>query len=87
MQLARTERFKRAYRRLTPAEQRAVTKTIENLFAHGFRYPALHVKRIMGTANIWEVRVSRGCRMTFQLDGETLLLRNVGEHDATLYRP
>ena len=87
MELARTARFKRAYRALSPQQRELARKAIENLVARGFRYPALHVKRIKGTANIWEARVGRSCRMTFQLDGETLILRNIGEHDATLKRP
>jgi mRNA-degrading endonuclease RelE of RelBE toxin-antitoxin system len=87
MQLAWTERFKKACRRLTLAQQEAAKKALQNLTAHGVRYPALRVKRIRGTANIWEGRVSQGCRMTFQFDGETLLLRNVGEYDAALDRP
>ena len=87
MRLERTERFKRAYKRLSRDEQDLSKKALRNLLGQGLRYPALHVKRIKGTRSIWEARVSRGCRMTFQLDGDRLILRNVGAHDATLDRP
>ena len=87
MNVARTERFKRAYKGLSPRERERVKRAIALLMEHGFRYPSLHVKRIKGTAHIWEVRVSLACRMTFQIEEDTIVLRNVGEHDATLDRP
>jgi len=45
------------------------------------------VKRVKGTRRIWEARVSRSCRMTFAIHGDTYLLRNIGEHDEVLTRP
>ena len=45
------------------------------------RHPSLRLKRIRGTADIWEVRVSRSYRLTLQLAGDTYLLRRVGSHD------
>ena len=87
MRLERTERFKRAYKKLSLDEQEQFKKALQNLLRHGARYPSLHMKRIKGTRSIWEARVSRGCRMTFEIDGDRLMLRNVGAHDATLERP
>jgi len=40
-----------------------------------------------GTAGIWEARVSRSLRMTFQVEGDTAVLRNIGRHDETLENP
>ncbi len=48
------------------------------------RHPGLRVKHMKGTASMWEARVSRSCRMTFEIRGGTYLLRNAGEHDETL---
>jgi len=31
--------------------------------------------------------VSRSCRLTFEIHGDTYLLRNIGEHDKVLGRP
>ncbi len=87
MRLERTERFKRAYKKLSQQEQEQFKKALSNMLQHGARYPGLHVKRIKGTRDIWEARVSRGCRMTFEIGGDRLTLRNIGEHDATLERP
>ena len=86
MKIARTERFKRAYQRLSQRETQQARKAIEML-VRDFRYPSLRMKRIRGTAHIWEARVSRGYRMTFQIQGDMIVLRNIGEHDATLKNP
>ena len=45
------------------------------------RHPSLRLKRIRRTADIWEVRVTRGYRMTLQLAGDTFIFRRVGPHD------
>jgi hypothetical protein len=42
---------------------------------------------MQGTENIWEARVSRSLRMTFEFEGHTIILRNIGLHDETLERP
>jgi hypothetical protein len=31
--------------------------------------------------------VSRSLRITFQIEGDTIVLRNIGQHDETLERP
>ncbi len=86
MQFVRTERFKRAYRKLEPAEQELVKKALRQL-AVDRSYPGLRVKRLQGTAAVWEMRAGRDIRITFELTDEAYLLRNVGHHDATLRRP
>ena len=45
------------------------------------RHPGLRVKRMQGTADIWEARVTASSRITFNLEGERILLRTVGDHD------
>ncbi len=86
MHIARTERFKRAYKKLQPRDQERARKAIELLLAD-MRYPSLQAKRIQGTAKVWEARISLSTRMTFELDGDTIILRNIGEHDPTLKNP
>jgi len=84
--MAWTERFKRAYRQLGPENRAQARKAISQL-ADDARHPGLRVKRIRGTKGIWEARVGRSCRLTFQVEGGTILLRNIGEHDEVLGRP
>jgi len=86
MKIARTESFKRAWKRLTKGEKSLARKAITNL-ALDIRYPALRVRKIKGVKDIWEARISLSLRMTFQIEGNSILLRNIGRHDETVGRP
>ncbi len=86
MKIARTARFKKAWTLLTRGEKSLARKAIGNL-ALDMRYPALRVKKIKGIENIWEAGVSLSLRITFQIEGKTIILRNRGRHDETLERP
>ena len=86
MKIARTDRFKKAWGQLTKREKTLARKATANL-AVNIRYPSLRVKKIRGTENIWEARVSYSLRMTFQIEGNTIILRNIGHHNETLGRP
>ena len=86
MKIARTARFKKAWEQLSKGEKSLARKAITNL-ALDIRYPALRVKKIKGVKGIWEARISLSLRMTFQIEGNTILLRNIGHHDETVSRP
>lgn len=86
MRIARTENFKKAWKQLSEEQKALARKAIDNLITD-MRYPALRVKKVKGTEHIWEARASRSLRMTFQLEGDTIILRNIGQHDETLERP
>jgi mRNA-degrading endonuclease RelE of RelBE toxin-antitoxin system len=80
MRLARTNRFKRACRKLKAEEQALADKALRFL-ASDLRHPSLRVKKIKGTDKIWEARVGRTIRLTFEMHGDLLVLRNIGQHD------
>jgi len=86
VKISRTARFKRTWQELTEEEKELGRKALRNL-ATDLRYPALRVKKMQGVEHIWEARVSRSLRMTFELEGDTIILRNIGRHDETLERP
>ncbi len=86
MPLRVTRRFKRSYRSLSQKDQKRVQKALRQM-ADDLRYLSLRVKRIQGTSKIWEARASRSLRITFEVEGENLILRNVGSHDAALRKP
>jgi len=86
MRIARTVRFKKGWKELNKQEKALAGKAINNL-AIDIRYPALRMKKMKGTEYIWEARVSRSLRLTFQIEGDTIILRNIGRHDETLERP
>ena len=83
--LAWLPRFARDYRKLSSELKPRVRHTLLQM-EQNLRHPGLRVKRMQGTADIWEARVTQSCRITFNLDGELILLRTVGDHDV-LKRP
>lgn len=86
MILVRTERFKKAYHRLPlEIQQRAKEKLL--LLESNSRHPSLQVKKIQGISNVYEARISLNYRMTFQISGNEMILRNIGPHDSTLKLP
>ena len=86
MKITRTARFKKAWKELNEEEKDLARKALRKLAAD-LRYPALRVKKMQGVEHIWEARVSRSLRMTFQIEGGRIVLRNIGRHDETLERP
>ena len=83
--LAWLPRFERDYRKLSPDLKVRVDRALLQM-EHDLRYPSLQVKKMRGTDDIWEARASQSCRVTFNLDGDLILLRTVGDHDV-LKRP
>ena len=86
MRLEYTDRFQRAYNDLTDQDAERVKKALR-LLAENPRHPSLRVKRMQGTDQIWEASASLSIRLTFEMHGELIVLRNVGAHDETLKRP
>lgn len=85
MKLVFTKSFKRDYNSLPERIQEKVDKQLEFLLKD-LNYPSLHAKKVQGTDDIWEARVSKSYRFTFQIEDGYYLLRRVGTHD-TLNNP
>ncbi len=80
-------RFKKAYRKLPPDIQKKVRKALR-LLADNPRHPSLRTKPIQGAAGIYEARVDRNYRMTYErLPGDIVRVRVVGKHDEALKNP
>jgi mRNA-degrading endonuclease RelE of RelBE toxin-antitoxin system len=73
-------RFKRNYKKLTEMSKERVNHALIQM-EQNLSHPSLGVKKIKGTKNIWEARASISLRITFNLKGDTIILRTVGEHD------
>ena len=89
MRLARTERFKRAYTALPLDVQSRVDRALRVLLRDP-TYPGLRVRRVLGLAKgnrVFEARVNGGRRITFNWEGDDIILRNVGPHDITSRAP
>ena len=80
-----TDRFKKAARKKPRQMQEAIAQRIQML-ASNPRHPQLRTHKMQGRQNVWEAYVDNdGNRITFQWDGDVILLRNNCNHDM-LYR-
>ena len=81
MEILFTEQFEQAYEKLTKTEERSVRKALTLLLGDNPKHPSLRVKKMEVRKNIWEAHLSKRLRMTFEMAGEIIVMRNVGEHD------
>lgn len=79
MKIRRTNSFLKDYKSLPENIQSRVDKQL-NLLLKDSRHPSLRLKKLKGT-NIFEVRVTKGHRLTFGYHEGILELRRVGTHD------
>jgi mRNA-degrading endonuclease RelE of RelBE toxin-antitoxin system len=86
MPIVFTDRFVRAYDQLPGEIQKKVKKALRLLDSDA-RHPSLQVRPIQGLSGIYEARVDRKYRMTFEFDGDLRIMRNVDNHDECLKRP
>ena len=86
MKIRAYKSFKKHYKSLPKDIQAKVDKQIEILETN-YLYPSLHTKKIKGKEGIWEARVDIHHRMTFEIVGDTIYLRVVGNHDNVLKNP
>ncbi len=75
-----THTFKKSYEGLPQEIQVRTDKTLL-LLEKNLQYPSLHVKKMEGTNDIYEWRISDNYRGTFQKIGNMVYLRKVGTHN------
>ena len=80
MEVRFAQSFEADYRNLPKIIQTAVDRKLF-LLLKNFRHPSLRAKKMEGYRNIWEVRVSKGYRFTFNIVENAYLIRRVGVHD------
>jgi hypothetical protein len=81
-----TGRFVKQYTRLPENVRRKVDKAL-TMPEVDFRYPGLRSHPVEGAPGIIEAYVDRKYRMTFERRGNTLVMRNVDNHDDCLKNP
>ncbi len=87
MKIVFTKPFVEDYRNLPHNIQLRVDKSL-SLFSENPKHPSLRIKKIQGvTAKIFEGRITRDYRFTFQIEKDTYLLRRVGPHNQALKKP
>lgn len=72
--------FLKDYKGLPKHIQQQVDRAL-TLLAQNPHHPSLHTKRIIGTRDVWEVRVTLAYRLTFNWELDLVTLRRVGTHD------
>lgn len=80
MKIAFTPPFRKDYQGLPVGIQEQIDAQITRLLENP-RHPSLRCKKMEGRAAIWEARVTKGYRLTFEIVDDVYLLRRVGTHD------
>jgi len=75
--------FLRDYASLPESVRRRAEKQIRLLLQNP-RHPSLRARKIQGSTDIYEARVTEAYRMTYKIAGEALRLRRIGAHE--IYR-
>jgi len=89
MIIERTDRFKKAYKKLDKQSQKVINQALI-LLVDDLSHPSLRVKKMKGYHNpdLWEMSANMDLRITFEfIKPNTLILRNCSHHDATLNNP
>lgn len=82
-----TRRFLKSFARLPKAIQEKIKKQIA-LLAENPRHPSLRTKPVQGADGIYEARIDRNYRLTYEREtDDTLILRVVDRHDEALRKP
>jgi mRNA interferase RelE/StbE len=83
MEFIYTERFKKFYKRLSDEDKKALKRKMLILKKNPYP-PSLRTKKVQGTGKIFESSISMAVRLTWQYEGESILLRVIGGHDEVL---
>ena len=79
MRIQEQQRFRQDFLALPETIKRRAVKQLA-LFLTDPRHPSLQVKKMKGHDRIWEGRITRDYRFTFQIEGEAYVLRRIGPH-------
>jgi len=79
VKIKRTNSFLKDYRTLSAEIKTQVDKQL-TLLLENPRHPSLRLKKLKGT-DTFEIRVSKGYRLTLRYESSVLELHRVGTHD------
>jgi mRNA interferase RelE/StbE len=86
MEFLFTARFKKSYKKLEANDKKVIQKKLA-LMRRNPQHPSLRTKKVQGTDDIFECSINMSLRMTWEYEGESILLRVVGNHDEVLNNP
>jgi mRNA interferase RelE/StbE len=85
MEIKPSSKFADDYKSLPPLIRKRADEKLKLLLENP-QHPSLRLKKMKGFPDIWEARVTKNYRFTFQIQGNFYLLRRIGAHDI-LKRP
>lgn len=80
MHIETTHTFLRLYKKLPP-ELKEKTKKALTFLQSNPTHPSLGHKKMAGQEDIFEIRISKNYRLTYQRIDDTAYLRKIGTHD------
>ncbi len=80
MKIETTKPFDRDFLRLSAVIRRNAERKFQ-LLLKNLRHPSLRVKKMEDPRNIWEGRITKQYRFTFQVVGDVYFFRRIGTHD------
>ncbi|MCJ7772849.1 MAG: hypothetical protein MUP22_06920 [Desulfobacterales bacterium] len=86
MEFIYTSRFKKSYRKLSAEEKEAFHKKLD-LMNTNPHHPSLRTKKVQGTDDIFECSINMPIHMTWQYDGDSIILRVIRNHDNVFKKP
>jgi len=86
MKLFFTSSFEKDYKKLSRSIQEQCDRQLLVLLKNP-HHPSLRTSKIQGFRNIWEGRVTKGYRFTFQIVKSLYIIRRVGKHDEIFKNP
>ena len=86
MEIKIEKTFKKSYEKLPKEIQDRFSEKL-SLLMENFQHPSLRAKKMQGKEDIWEVSISDNYRITFNIIGNTIILRKIGTHDKVLRNP
>ena len=72
--------FKKNYEKLPKEIQDRFREKLV-LLMENFRHHSLRAKKMQSKEDIWEASISDNYRITFNIIGNTIILRKIGTHD------
>ena len=81
-EIRRADSFKKSYQKLSSVIQKKFEKQLKFLVENP-QYPSLRARKKSGE-EVYEARIDRHYRFTYQIGGKTLTLFTIGPHDEGL---
>jgi len=86
MELFLSSSFEKDYEKLPRSIQEQCDRQLLVLLKNP-HHPSLRTSKMQGFKNIWEGRVTKDYRFTFQVAKDLYIIRRVGKHNEILKKP